>query len=158
QVNDAERLVDEHARWRLVLERLAMSDGLTLRGGSPADRRRRDVRYRWRKAQSRQRKEPIAPFDRSGEPCFPGRPLEVARRTVGVLRRPQEEEAARFERVVEGVDHLLLQVALEVDQQVAAGDEIEARERGVFEDAVVGEQNDVSQLALDPVELPFADE
>jgi hypothetical protein len=59
---------------------------------------------------------------------------------------------------VEDGDDLLLQLAVEVDQQVAAGDEAHVRERRVLEQAVLGEQDDIAQIPVEPVLVTFAGE
>ncbi len=64
----------------------------------------------------------------------------------------------RLQREVEGRADLLLQLAIEVDQHVAAGDEVGARKRRVLEQTVPGEQHDVAQLARDAVVIAFAAE
>jgi hypothetical protein len=76
--------------------------------------------------------------------------LVLGREQLGVpgdgLRDAEEQEAARAQRVVEQRDHLLLQPPAEVDQQVAAGDEVEAGERRVADQAVRREDAQVAQL------------
>ncbi len=53
---------------------------------------------------------------------------------------------------------LLLQLAIEIDQEIAAGDQIDAGERRILEQAVAGEQHDVAQFLADPVVVALADE
>ena len=62
------------------------------------------------------------------------------------LRAAEPQEACRLERVVQDRQEALLQRRLEVDEQVAAGDEIDARKRRVLEDAVAGEEDNVAQF------------
>ena len=69
---------------------------------------------------------------------------ELASRTIGALRRAQHEESVRVERIVERFARQLLQFAIQVDQNVAADDEIEPRERRVLEQAVTGEQHQIA--------------
>jgi hypothetical protein len=60
------------------------------------------------------------------------------------LRRAEEQMTARPQGVVEGGQDTLLQTRLEVDHQVAAGDQVEARERRILAEVVRREQ---AQLA-----------
>ena len=53
---------------------------------------------------------------------------------------------------------LLLQVAVEIDQNVAAGDEIDAREGRVFEQVVDREQHQVAQFLAHAVVVALARE
>src|SRR5271169_1724596 len=50
---------------------------------------------------------------------------------------------------MKGRANLLLQLSIQVDQDVSAGDEVDARERRIPEEAVLGEQYDVPQFARD---------
>src|SRR5688500_11011601 len=52
---------------------------------------------------------------------------------------PLDEESPRAERIVESLEHRLLQPGLEVNEDVAATDEIEAREWRVAGEVVAGE-------------------
>ena len=55
------------------------------------------------------------------------------------LRRPQDQDAIRLQRVVEERDHALLQDRSQVDEHVAAGDEIEMGEGRILGDVLPGE-------------------
>ena len=57
--------------------------------------------------------------------------LEVAREMAGALARTEEEHPAAVEREVEERERLLLGGRLEVDEEVPAADEVDARERRV---------------------------
>jgi len=57
---------------------------------------------------------------------------------------------------VERIDDLLLQVTAEVDQQVAARDHVQPRERRIPQQAVAGEQHHVPQFAADAVMVALA--
>ena len=59
---------------------------------------------------------------------------------------------------MQGCQHLLLQFAVEIDEHVAAGDQIDPAERRILEHAVACEQHGVAQFALGPVELALARE
>jgi hypothetical protein len=54
------------------------------------------------------------------------------RRAVGALGRAEEEVAVRFQGIMKGAASLLLQLAVEVDEQIAAGDEIKMGEGRIF--------------------------
>ena len=75
-----------------------------------------------------------------------------------VLRGPEEQVAIRQERVVEDRDQLLLQRRVHVDQEVAAGDQVEARERRVPDDVVMSEHAALAQRAADPIGAILPDE
>ena len=59
---------------------------------------------------------------------------------------------------MKGGADLLLQLAVEINQQVSAGDEVGAGERRILQETVPGEQHDVAQLPRDPVVVVFAGE
>jgi hypothetical protein len=58
---------------------------------------------------------------------------------------------ALAQRVVEQRDHAVLQIRGQVDQQVAAGDQVQLRERGVLQQVVNREQADLTQVVDDAV-------
>ncbi len=70
---------------------------------------------------------------------------------LGRLRRSQKEIAPRRQRIREGAAGLLLQISLQVDHQITAGDQIEAGEWWISQKAVDGEHDEVSQLRPDHV-------
>jgi hypothetical protein len=76
---------------------------------------------------------------------------EQAGRMIGALRGAEHQVTARVERIVKSAADLLLQLPIQVDEHVAAGDEIDVRERRVLEQVVRGEQHDVAQLLPDAV-------
>src|SRR5262249_32652503 len=84
--------------------------------------------------------------------------VEKSRRVGGGLRRAEEQKSTRVERVVEGAAGLLLQFAVEIDQQIAAGDQVDAREWRIPEHAVACKQHDVAQFLADTVLIAFARE
>src|SRR5262245_18845258 len=67
------------------------------------------------------------------------------------FRRAEEQEAARPERKVERLDQPLLDRAIQINEQVAAGDEIEVRERRIADHVVMREQHRLAQLPSDAV-------
>jgi hypothetical protein len=70
---------------------------------------------------------------------------------VGGLRRTQEQAATLPAGIPKDVHDLFLQVAVEVDQQVATGDHVHSRERRIAQYAVGGEDHAVAQFADDAV-------
>ena len=65
---------------------------------------------------------------------------EKTRRLAKRLRRPQKEVALLLKRVVKEVEDALLQFAVKVDEQIAAGDEVEPGKGRVFDEVVRGEE------------------
>src|SRR6185437_9623950 len=83
---------------------------------------------------------------------------EQAGRIVGRFGRTDDQEAAGIERVVERARDLLLQLAVEINEEVAARDQVDARERRILEHAVRREQHEVAQLAPYPVMIALVHE
>ena len=71
----------------------------------------------------------------------------------GGLAGPQEQDAVAVEREVEQRQHLLLHRRLQVDQQIAAGDQIDARERRVANHVVLGVHDHLPQIRHDLVHV-----
>ena len=69
-----------------------------------------------------------------------------SRLSRNALGRPQEQVAAGLQSVVEHRQHVVLQLGVEVDEQIAAGHEVHARERRIADDAVRGEDAQVANL------------
>lgn len=84
--------------------------------------------------------DPVPLVDRAEEPVG----------QIGRLRTAEKQQPARPERKVQHLHHLLLHLAVEVDQQVAAAHEIEVGERRVAQHVVRGEQNLLAQLLAHP--------
>ena len=72
--------------------------------------------------------------------------LGVARQA---LRRAQEEEAAAPQGIVEQGHQLRLQLRVQIDQQVATGDEVDVRERRVADQAVLREDAHLPHFLAD---------
>src|SRR6185437_5271975 len=70
----------------------------------------------------------------------------------------QQEEAARIERIMERAANLLLQVAIEIDEEIAAGDQVDARERRVLQQIMNREQHDIAQLLAHAIPVSLARE
>ncbi len=67
------------------------------------------------------------------------------------LRFAEEQEGTRVERVVEHRQQARLQLALEVDQDVAATDQIEAQEGRVLHQILAREDHRIAQALVDLV-------
>ncbi len=72
-------------------------------------------------------------------------------RRVRCFRGREKEEAAGPQGKVERLDEPFLHRPIQVDQEVAAGNQIEVRERWIADDVVRGEQHELAQLTPDPV-------
>ena len=77
---------------------------------------------------------------------------------VDALRRAEEQLAFGPQREMEDVERPDLRVARQVDQQVAAGHQVEARERRILQQVVHREQHRLAHLAADPVAEVLLDE
>jgi len=87
--------------------------------------------------------------------------IDRAKQTVrifGRLRSAEEQIAGGIERVVEGAAYLLLQLAIEIDEDVAAGDQVDVRERRILEQVVHREQHQIANLLPHLVMIAFARE
>ena len=83
---------------------------------------------------------------------------EQRRLCADALGLPEHEEAARLERVVEHRQQLLLQHRVHVDEDVAAEDQIQARERRVPGQVLSGKHAHVADRLADAVAAVGADE
>src|ERR1700730_11489792 len=81
---------------------------------------------------------------------------EQTRRTVCRLGRSEQEKPTWVQRVVKGAAHLLLQISIEINEDIAAGNQVDTRERRVREQIVYGEQDHGAQFLTDPVAGVFA--
>ncbi len=139
--------VHDHARRGERLERVAVGGGL-VRG---AQGRRRSRGQRLDAVQRRREPRRHADVGRDLHPLINARlavdGAEHPVRVVGVLRGAEKEIAVRPQCEVKRGADLLLKLAVEIDQHVAAGDEIGARKRRVLEQAVAGEEHGVAQFA-----------
>lgn len=79
----------------------------------------------------------------------------MARHVLGIA---QEQHAVRLQGEVEQRDHLALQLGIKVDQQVAAGDEVDARERRILDDAVLREDAQLPELLDHAISVAFLHE
>ncbi len=76
---------------------------------------------------------------------------EVTGRATEGLRASEHQETARRERVLEELDRLLLKVRIEVDEDVAAGHEVDSRVRRVARHVVRGEDAELANRLRDLV-------
>jgi hypothetical protein len=87
----------------------------------------------------------------------------AGRRSIGCFvtrlsvpfRRAEQNKATGIERVVKGVAHPLLQDSIEVDQNIAAGDQVDMGEGGILEQVTHCEQNRIAHLLPDSVSVAF---
>ena len=154
QMDRPVRLVDENARRRLLLQRQAMQSRLA--GCGRASDGARNVRgmlgpsgcaEQFWKGQLLVARAPRRLVDASF-------PVDGAKQTGRALRafgRAEEQETVGVQGIMEDAADLLLKLAIEIDEQVAARDEIEPGEWRVLEQAVAGEQDRVPKLSLGPV-------
>src|SRR6266852_197412 len=65
------------------------------------------------------------------------------------LRRAQHQEAVGIEGVMENRHHAVLQAGAEVDQDVAAADQVQFREGWIVGDIVAGEYAGIANVLMD---------
>ena len=76
---------------------------------------------------------------------------EEALHTIRRLRPADEKHATGSQGKMENIESLLLRVAVQIDKQVATGNEIEPREGRVGQEIVRREEHHVAQLLLHPI-------
>src|SRR6185312_17502974 len=64
-------------------------------------------------------------------------------------------ETIRLQRVMESRDDLLLQGWLEIDEHIAAGDQVDAREGRILHEIVLSKNNEVANGFVNPVTALF---
>ena len=151
QVDDIGLGVDQHARRRVLLGQRA---GAVRQRSAPAGPRGLGSRRRRHGAgaqaaaaagrSQRARARPPRWRGRCGASCRPREQLRPAVSADSELPRNSRPPGPQRE-----VEHLAapgLHVAVEVDQQVAAGDQVELRERRIAQHVVRGEQHLLAQL------------
>ena len=72
--------------------------------------------------------------------------------------RAEEEVAARPQRIRQQRDHATLQVGAQINEHVATGHEVHARERRVLEEIVAGEDHAIAQRTTHLVAIAVGDE
>ncbi len=75
---------------------------------------------------------------------------------IGRFGAAQEQVAARLQGEMEHFKQLRVGVAVQVDQQVAAADQVEPRERRIAQHVLAGEQDGVAQCFTDAVAAVLA--
>ena len=123
-------------------------------------RRRRVLRQRARqRALARHlRQAPLADDERlvDAMPLVDGAKQVLA--AVDRLGDAEEEAAARPQREVDDLERVPLRLAIEVDEEVAAADQVEAREGRVLQQVVRREDDHLADLGADAVAPRVADE
>src|SRR5215470_18668380 len=130
-MNDPVHVVDEDARRRdlfqnaTVQRRFAESDG---RAHVPSNESGL-VANSDGSEQTRQKSRPVACLrDRFVDAGVAVNGVEQSRRIVGGLGCAEQEKATWIEGVMKGVAHLVLQISIEVDQDIAAGNQVDMGE------------------------------
>src|SRR5262245_30848321 len=134
QMHNPIRLVDENARRSHLVESLSMNASTESSG--------------WRQTWSRLKhllRHPQSPKQsgqlwvlftgmRTGliDAGFSVDDLEQAGWAICAFRRAEKEEAVWLQGIVENGTHKLLKLTVEIDQQIATGDEIKVRERRIL--------------------------
>src|SRR5215471_5030583 len=89
------------------------------------------------------------------DPGLPVNGTEQSGRVLRGLRRAEQKVSTGIERVVEGAANLLLQFAVEVDQQISARDKIDARERRVLQHTMACEEYGIANFLPDAILVAF---
>src|SRR6476469_5569941 len=85
----------------------------------------------------RQSRELVAPpLERLVDARIPVQDGEQTRPAISGLRGAEEKVTLRQKGIMQHLANLLLHLAIEVDHQIAAGDEVDARERWIAQHAV----------------------
>src|SRR5258708_23596737 len=79
------------------------------------------------------------------------RRLKKLGETADGFRRAQKQKSLRLERVMESGQRLLLQTRLQINQEVAATDQVHARERRVGDEILPGEDDRFAQRLDDAI-------
>jgi hypothetical protein len=159
QMDRPVRLVDENARRRVFLERQAMRSRLAGCGcTSDAARNASGMLGHSGSVECfRERELLVARAPRRlVDASFSIDGAEQTHRAICAFGGAEEQEAIGVQGIMEDAADLLLKLAIEIDEQVAARDEIEPREWRVLEQAVAGEQEHVPKLLLGPVVVSLA--
>ena len=78
--------------------------------------------------------------------------------SIGALGRAQEQETARTQCEVKHLQNFTLHFAIQVDQQVAANDQVNLRKGRIGQQAVFGKQDLFANFLANPVVVIFLDE
>ncbi len=94
-------------------------------------------------------------------PVEPGAAVQRQKELLGagrILGGTEQKESSGIQAVVERPEQALLGVGLQVDQEIPAGDEIDAGEGRVVQHVLDREDHEVSQLLPDAIEPILSDE
>ena len=84
--------------------------------------------------------------------------LEQLGKAADRFRPTQPQKAVRLECVVKNREQLLLHAGLEIDQQIAAGDDVDARERRIADEVLPREYDHLAQRLDDAVAAALVNE
>src|SRR4030095_16729344 len=73
------------------------------------------------------------------------------RKSTDRFRRAKTQIPSGLERVMEDWDHAFLQARFEVDQQIAATDQVHAGERRIADHVLPGKDDDLAQGLVDAI-------
>ena len=153
-VHHAQRLVDENTWRRGGLQGLTMKLESSARsGGMPVAERQSEVRPGAEQARRKHGKLIACASRGLKDSIFAINGAEESAGMLSAFGRAEEQEPVGIQSIVENAQNLLLHVPLEIDEKVAARDQILPRERRILQQAVIGEKHHVPQFALDPEEL-----
>src|SRR5262249_16724734 len=146
--------IDQHAGRRETFKSLAMIGTVV---GSwlaiiPCQSRQRDARTRDGAWQRWQLTRPIHSLE------YPRLPVDDPKKALALdtFGRANEQIAIVSQGIVEGCAHLSLQLAVEIDQQIAARHEVDVRERRILQQTVLSKNHEIAHLAFDPEVVALA--
>jgi hypothetical protein len=149
-MHDPVRSIDQEIRGRRHLKRFAMQSGLAeSRPRAPHSRRQLNglVQAAYISQQPGQQARLFSRLrGRLVDASLSVMDTKQSLWIVGRLGRSENQKVARIQGIMESAADLLLEFAVEINEEVPAGDEVNVRERRVFEHAVVCEDEEVAQL------------
>ena len=157
-VEDVALVVDQHGRRGIVLQEQLIRQRLEVGRGFERHgllrRARQDVGKGGGKLDRLCQQGGIeAPV----EPRFAVQRGEEVGRSADGLRAPQKQDAAGIQAVVKERQELLLQLRVQVDQQVPAGQDVELGEGRVHDEVLRGKDHHLADLFADPVAVLVLD-
>src|SRR5579862_356648 len=150
-------MVDEYARWRVLLDRPSED----ARGVERLRHHRRTAARSVPASEGLQLGGELQRTLRPGGTSQQRRIIGIAHEQVRVfylVLGVNQQHAARLKRVIEKAHHATTQRRLQIAQQAAADDEIKVRIRWVLKQIVRGEGNDIAQLLTHTIMTIFAHE
>src|SRR5215471_20715227 len=160
-MNDTVRFIDQHAGRSDLFDGAAMHGRLAKRYGRAHRSAELNDLFADADRPEQTRQQPWLVAGRRGGLIDTRGAINAAEQTGRIVRSfrgAEKNKAARIEGIMEGAAHLLLQFAIEIDQHVAAGDQIDMRERRILEQIVDGEQDDVAHLLPNAVVIALSRE